>query len=111
MVFKCIQCGKCCKEIPIDIAGSDIIRWYNQGRWDILQEISLIDNYPKKGQCGFFIAKTTFNPKQDCPFLVDNKCSIHDTKPLACKDAPIGHTKFDLCPVFNKKDIKKKDRN
>jgi len=108
--FICTKCGKCCREMPIDIVASDIIRWYNDSRWDILTEVSYIDNYPDKGKGGFYIAKTTFAPKQSCPFLEDNKCSIHDTKPFVCKNAPYAHKEFKVCPVFDSNDISSEDR-
>lgn len=111
-MFECIQCGKCCKEIIINVSYSDIIRWYKTKRYDILSEVSFINNYPKKNTGGFYIAKTTFNPKQPCPFLdKDNLCTIHDTKPRACKDAPIGNLTFKVCPVFDPNDIPDRLRN
>lgn len=108
--FSCTQCGKCCREIPIDIVASDIIRWYNTGRWDLLKEVSYINNYPKKGKGGFYIAKTTFAPKQPCPFLKENKCGIHNTKPFVCKNAPYAHIDFRICPAFHIDYISDKDR-
>jgi len=101
----CIGCGNCCRERAIDITFSDILRWSDEKRGDILNEVYYIDNYPIKGQGGFYIEKSI--PKKEdmerhCPFLIDNKCSIHDTKPIGCKDAPLGYTEFKECPVFKK---------
>ena len=104
--MKCIGCGNCCRERAIDITFSDILRWSNEKRRDILREVYFIDNYPFKGQGGFYFEKSI--PKKEdmkrcCPFLTDeNKCSIHDTKPIVCKDAPLGYTNFKECPVFKK---------
>jgi len=102
----CLGCGNCCKTRAIDITFSDILRWSEQKRWDILREISYIDNYPTKGQGGFYIEKS-LKKKEDlnrqCPFLMDeNECSIHDTKPSGCKDAPLAYKEFNECPVFEK---------
>ena len=100
----CIGCGNCCRERAIDIAFSDILRWSDEKRWDILNEIYYIDNYPYKGQGGFYIEKS-INKKdmeRPCPFLIDNKCSIHSTKPGGCKDAPHAYKEFKECPVFKK---------
>jgi len=104
--LECIGCGNCCRERAIDITFSDILRWADQKRRDILKEVFYIDNYPTKGQGGFFFEKS-IKKKEDmkryCPFLTDeNKCSIHDTKPSGCKDAPLGYTEFKECPVFKK---------
>ena len=102
----CIGCGNCCRERTIDITFSDILRWNNEKRWDILREVYYIDNFPHKGQGGFYIEKS-LKTKEDlnrqCPFLTDeNKCLIHNTKPSGCKDAPLAYTEFKECPVFKK---------
>ena len=102
--MNCIGCGNCCRERAIDIAFSDILRWSDEKRWDILKEIYYIDNYPYKGQGGFYIEKS-INKKdmeRHCPFLVDNKCLIHNTKPGGCKDAPHAYKEFKECPVFKR---------
>jgi len=92
--FQCRRCGWCCRNVVINIAYSDIVRWFNEGRNEILQEVSFIDNYPKKGTGGFYIAKTSFNPKQPCPFLGSENglavCSIYETRPIVCRDFPYG---------------------
>ena len=103
---KCVGCGNCCKKRAIDITFSDILRWSDQKRWDILREVYYIDNYPQKGQGGFYIEKS-LKKKEDlnrqCPFLMDeNECSIHDTKPSGCKDAPLAYKEFKECLVFEK---------
>ena len=102
--FACKRCGWCCENIVINVSHSDILRWLSQQRHEILENISFIDNYPKKGTGGFYIRQTALNPKQACPFLVyDNKltgCSIQETKPRACREAPLGYDKFSDCPAF-----------
>jgi len=99
----CIGCGNCCRTRVIDITFSDILRWNEQKRWDILKEVSFIDNYPIKGQGGFYIEKSAKAPKRPCPFLTsDNKCSINDTKPSGCSDAPLAYKVFPECSVFEK---------
>ena len=119
---KCIGCGNCCRERAIDITFSDILRWNNEKRWDILKEVFYIDNYPTKGKGGFYFEKSIKkkeNMKRYCPFLTDeNKCSIHNTKPSGCKDAPLAYTEFKECPVFKKsskkvvnKTVKKQTRD
>lgn len=114
MMFQCQRCGWCCKNVVINVSYSDIVRWLHQERNDVLKEISFINNYPRKGTGGFYIAKTTFNPKRPCPFLEDGEtsiCKIYDTRPVACRDAPLGYTKFYGCPAFNKTEIPEATRN
>lgn len=98
--IQCDNCGWCCRTFPISVTYSDLIKWLGRGRKDILREISFINNYPKKRQGVFFIAKTTFNPKQPCPFLnKQNLCDIHDVKPTTCKNFPLGRAKYPECVI------------
>ena len=104
--MECIGCGNCCRTRSIDITFSDVLRWSDHKRWDILSEVYFIDNYPEKGQGGFYFEKS-IKKKEDmerhCSFLTDeNECAIHDTKPSGCKDAPLAYKEFDECPVFKK---------
>lgn len=103
--FNCQRCGWCCEQIVIDVSQSDIHRWVRAGRFDILKEISFINNYPRKGTGNFYIAKTTFNPKQPCPFIAKENgvksCAIQDIKPRACRDYPWSCTKMEGCPAFS----------
>jgi len=83
-----------------------VLRWSTQKRWDILKEVFYIDNYPIKGQGGFYFEKS-LKKKEDmnrhCPFLTsDNLCAINDTKPGGCADAPLSYREFPECPVFEK---------
>ena len=95
--FKCIQCGECCRKLAIPIAYSDIKKWQGAQRWDILRKVGFSRKAPT-GQ-GFYIGDTlTIKP---CPFLKDNLCSIHDIKPVCCKNAPYGPDKYDCCPVWD----------
>jgi Fe-S-cluster containining protein len=101
MKIECNQCGRCCKEVTINVSQTDILRWKEEDRTDILKEVSWVNNYPRKNTGGFYIAKTTFNPKQSCPFYKDDVCSIHDTKPKACKDYPFSQSRiFPECFLF-----------
>lgn len=104
--FNCRKCGQCCKEMAICITYSDIIRWKEQGRMDIIKEVSFARGCPQGD--GFYFEKTLTAPKKSCSFLHDNICSIHDTKPVCCKDAPYGFDKFDVCPEWNSSMIDKR---
>ena len=104
--MNCISCGNCCRERAIDITFSDVLRWSDEKRGDILREVYYLDNYPAKGQGGFYFEKSVKKKedmKRHCSFLTDeNECAIHDTKPSGCKDAPLAYTEFKECPVFKK---------
>ena len=99
--FKCQKCGRCCREVVINVSYSDIIRWFNENRNDILQEISFIANYPRNGVGGFYIVKTALNPKQPCPFY-DGLCKIYETRPVACRDFPLASKGNGVCKAYVK---------
>ncbi len=91
--FICQRCGNCCIHYNIAIGYADIIKWKEQGRRDILKAITFVDNFPVKGEGGFYIMETLRKPKRECPFL-DLKgysCKIYDTRPMICRDFPVGH--------------------
>ena len=104
--FECIKCGECCRSLVICITYSDVMRWVKQHRQDIIKEVSFVRGAPQGD--GFYFAETITKPKKPCPFLVDNECSIHETKPVCCKDAPDSLTTFDVCPVWDKSLINRK---
>jgi Fe-S-cluster containining protein len=109
ITFKCQQCGKCCEEMAICISYSDFKRWEAENRKDILKEISFAEDFPK--DTGFYFYKTILEPGSPCPFLKDNLCSIHDTKPTGCRGFPYGVDEVE-CPQWkpeylNKKRLKK----
>ena len=104
MKFKCQQCGNCCKTININVGYSDILRWAKEQRYDILSKITYVES-DENGRSDFYIRDTV--TVKDCPFLGWKGglsfCTIHDTKPLGCKDAPLAYDtqkleKFD-CPA------------
>ena len=101
MKFECTKCGRCCREVVINVSQTDILRWNKDERMDILKEVSWLHNYPRKNTGGFYIVKTTYNPKQPCPFYEGSTCSIHSTKPKACKDYPFSQSEvFSECFAF-----------
>jgi Fe-S-cluster containining protein len=77
-----------------------------ENREDILKEVSFARGAPQGD--GFYFQQTITAPKKPCLFLVDNECSIHETKPVCCKDAPASLTSFDVCPVWNTSYINRK---
>jgi len=99
--FNCQQCGWCCRNIVINVAYSDIIRWQKENRSDILCEVSFLANYPKAKVGGFYFHKTAFNPKQPCPFYKDG-CIIYETRPVACQDYPLASSEPEGCTAYVK---------
>jgi Fe-S-cluster containining protein len=63
--------------------------------------VSFIANYPRSGVGGFYFWKTARNPQQVCPFY-DKLCTIYSTRPLSCKDYPLGSTRPKGCPAYVK---------
>jgi len=104
--FKCIKCGECCRKLVICITNSDIKRWVKECRNDILKEVVFTRGAPQGD--GFYFEQTIIAPKKPCPFLLENQCSIHETKPVCCKDAPDSLTSFDVCPSWDKSYINSK---
>jgi len=102
--MECKRCGWCCEHSTIAVSQSDILRWNREKRISILREVSFITNYPQEGRAGFYIAKTTFNPKQPCPFFSREAdlgvCGIHETKPRICVDFPTSKPKETKCPII-----------
>lgn len=102
--LECVRCGWCCEASTIAVSQSDILRWNREKRKDILIQVSFIANYPRIGRAGFYITKTTQNPKQPCPFLTIEEglavCGINDTKPRICEDFPESKPHETKCPII-----------
>ena len=106
MKFKCKRCGNCCITKPVNICYSDIMRWKEEDRKDILKKVTWIQNYPREKVGGFYIKDTAIVDIRKCPFMKsfdwkeEKVCTIYKTRPLACKDFPMGSKKIDDCPGF-----------
>ena len=78
--FGCIKCGQCCLTLPTYsglASKEDLERWKN--RSDILEWIN---------EDMFWYDPKTGKHPETCPWIKDNKCSIHDIKPDRCKGYP-----------------------
>lgn len=64
MEIDCIGCGNCCKN-----------RWLLK-----LTSKSEINMF------GDFVVFGNYIWTNECPFLINNKCTIQDNKPLKCKE-------------------------
>ena len=74
--MECSQCGRCCKYIVFQIPSSidkDLKEYYEVRGFVVLPAQHILLQY---------------NP---CPYLKDNKCSIHDKKPELCRRLDAKH--------------------
>ncbi|MFN8294954.1 MAG: YkgJ family cysteine cluster protein [Chitinophagales bacterium] len=79
--INCLDCANCCKTTPALVTNEDINRISKHLNISVQQ---FIDNYVTKDEDG-----DTILNKTPCTFLnTDNKCSIYDVRPFACKDYP-----------------------
>ncbi|MBW2369293.1 MAG: YkgJ family cysteine cluster protein [Deltaproteobacteria bacterium] len=91
--FKCVQCGRCCLELPdayqTSVSDYDVKRWKRENRSDILE---WVDSF--MGLNDIWISPKTGEPVNRCPWLrklpKKNKyiCRIHETKPEHCRNFP-----------------------
>jgi len=97
--FICLQCGNCCRWAGFRyVLKEDKDRWLKEGRKDILKYVG----EKTVGDCGEDAYTFTAYPvisdikkgldRKPCVFLKkkDKKyeCSIHDTKPIVCREYP-----------------------
>ena len=82
----CLHCANCCKTTPALINQEDINRISKHLR---ITPKEFRNNYTTTDADG----DTVFR-KTPCTFLgTDNKCSIYEVRPFACKDYPHTHRK------------------
>lgn len=72
--FQCQQCGNCCKRMILEIWGLDVLR-----EPKLVQYAKLCNG--QEDECEAYKVWTLPTP---CPLLVDNKCSIYETRPTMC---------------------------
>lgn len=82
----CLQCANCCKTTPALANNEDINRISKHLR---ITTNEFVTQYIIKDSDGDSVINAT-----PCPFLrQDNKCSIYEVRPFACKDYPHTHRK------------------
>lgn len=96
--FICIQCGKCCRTLDYETEcdESDIRRWQDMGRSDILAWVHSQDRSAQvsPGTYRIWVDPDTGKTAQTCPWLspcADQDrfvCAIHDIKPEVCREYP-----------------------
>jgi len=80
MVNKCSGCGVCCKLFLINLSKEE----YQSRKYRTqFQSFGLTKDFVEAELCGANIIEQ----KEDgsCFYLKDGKCSIHKTKPVACR--------------------------
>ena len=81
MANACNGCGLCCRLFYINLSKKE----YLSGTYKtILGEHGVIENFALAKESG----ANLLDKKVDgsCVYLVDNQCSIHETRPQACRD-------------------------
>lgn len=104
--FKCTACGKCCANDSVDMILLTPFDLYNlsKGTGENIEDI--VNKYTnvyigKNSNLPVVQLNSVFDPQKSiengmdynvCPFLKDNKCSVHDFKPSICRLYPLGRT-------------------
>ena len=95
--FKCIGCGECCRNakasVPVDCQDAFYLTKYLR---DTGTDIYCIDLFLVQyaepellDECGFFVYfLKAIGEDNACIFLKDNRCSVQEAKPLACRLYP-----------------------
>ena len=95
--FKCTGCGDCCRHVketvPVDSQDAFYLTKHLQNLgMDIYCVDQFLEQYAEPAlldECGFFVYFLKSVGKDNaCVFLKDNRCSVQEVKPLACKLYP-----------------------
>ncbi len=116
--FKCICCGECCRKISDENSSAKGLPLFE---WEVEKikklaadrgiEIGPIDLVLDKKSEKYFCTGYSLS-LEPCPFLKDNKCSIHKERPIVCRAFPVARNPeflddvpdlgcFSNCPNFD----------
>jgi Fe-S-cluster containining protein len=77
----CSMCGLCCQLFWINLNEEE----YNSRKYlTVFDDIEIFDDFTKAKECGANLVKKKNNG--DCIYLKANKCSIHERRPVVCKE-------------------------
>jgi len=77
----CLDCGNCCKTTSPGMHDKDIERLAKHFR---IKPAELIEKHMELDREGEYVFRSA-----PCPFLgEDNKCSVYESRPLACREYP-----------------------
>jgi len=77
----CSRCGICCKFFLINLSKKE----YKSRKFRTqFESFDFISDFAKAESCGANIIKQKHDGS--CYYLKNNKCSIHNSRPVACKD-------------------------
>jgi Fe-S-cluster containining protein len=81
----CTTCANCCRSLQVVVDNKDIHRL---ARYFNMTPSRFTQKYIKRDEGG-----TKFIASQPCPFLgEDNRCTVYEDRPQACRDFPYLHT-------------------
>ena len=84
--INCLDCANCCTSIPPIVSRSDVRRL---SKATGIKEAEFTRKYLRQDEDDDWVMNTT-----PCPFLLeDNKCSVYEDRPKACRKYP--HTDAD----------------
>ena len=95
--FKCTGCGDCCRHVKENVPVDSQDAFYlTKHLRDLGMDIYCVDQFLEQyaepallDECGFFVYFLKSVGKDNaCVFLKDNRCSVQEVKPLACKLYP-----------------------
>ena len=98
--FKCHSTTACCRLHTIPLTEEDVLRIEQHGYelFQFLEETSpiIVKSKIRKGNYtkAYILKKKPFT--NECVFLEDNKCKIHDFKPIACRLYPFSIRKSEV---------------
>lgn len=95
--FRCTLCGACCRNVKETVPVSCQDAFYlTKHLRDLGMDIYCVDQFLEQyaepallDECGFFVYfLKSVGEDNGCIFLKDNRCSVQEAKPLACRLYP-----------------------
>lgn len=84
MAEECLKCGTCCKLFLITLTEEEYKSKKYKTQFEELDGFEFIEDFNFAEECGANIIKQ--NKDDSCIYLINGKCSIHETRPEACRN-------------------------